>query len=106
VNCPPLLLRLPRVELVTMPVVGRAQSFPATILETSSRPNRYLCHRVQLTATTTTANSNASDRAAKPGDGDNGHDSRKDVAFVLVRGFGCGWLTFGGLTKAAIDFLS
>jgi hypothetical protein len=45
VTCPPLLLPLPRVQLVRMPVIVRAQSFPATIRETSSRPNRHLCHR-------------------------------------------------------------
>ena len=45
VNCLPLLLPLPRVQLVRMPVNVRARSFPATIRETSSRPNRHLCYR-------------------------------------------------------------
>ena len=38
VNSPPLLLPLPRVQLVSMPVNVRVRSFPATIRETSSRP--------------------------------------------------------------------
>jgi hypothetical protein len=45
VNWPPLLLPLPRDQLVSMPVNVRVRSFPATIRETSSRPNRHLCHR-------------------------------------------------------------
>ena len=44
VNCP-LLLPPPRDQLVRMPVNVRVRSFPATIRETSSRPNRHLCHR-------------------------------------------------------------
>src|SRR5439155_14426275 len=42
---PPLLLPLPRDQLVRMPVKVRVRSFRATIRETSSRPNRHLCHR-------------------------------------------------------------
>jgi hypothetical protein len=38
VNCPPLLLPLQRVQLVSTPVNVRVRSFPATIPETSSRP--------------------------------------------------------------------
>ena len=44
VNCP-LLLPLPRDQLMRMPVKVRVRSFRATIRETSSRPNRHLCHR-------------------------------------------------------------
>jgi hypothetical protein len=45
VNSPPFLLPLPRDQLVRMPVKVHARSFPATIRETSSRPNRHRCHR-------------------------------------------------------------
>ena len=38
-NCPLLLLPLPRDRLVRMPVNARAQSSPATIQETSSSPS-------------------------------------------------------------------
>ena len=44
-NCPPLLLSLPRDQRVRMPVNVHARSFPATIRETSSRRNRHLRHR-------------------------------------------------------------
>jgi len=45
VNCPSLLLPLPRDQRVRIPVSVRVRLFPATIRETSSRPNRHLCHR-------------------------------------------------------------
>ena len=45
VNCPSLLLPLPRDQRVRIPVSVRSRSFPATIQETSSRRNRHLCHR-------------------------------------------------------------
>ena len=44
-NCPPLLLPLPRDQRVRIPVSVRVRLFPATIRETSSRLNRHLCHR-------------------------------------------------------------
>src|SRR6516164_8435757 len=44
-NCPPLLLPLPCDQRVRMPVNVHARSFPATIRETSSRPNRHPRHR-------------------------------------------------------------
>src|SRR6516164_6969106 len=44
-NCPPLLLPLPCDQRVRMPVNVHARSFPATIRETSSLPNRHPCHR-------------------------------------------------------------
>ena len=44
-NCPPLLLTLPRDQRVRIPVSVRARSFPATIRETSSRRNRHLYYR-------------------------------------------------------------
>ena len=45
VNSRPLLLPFPRDQLVRLSVNPRVRSFPATIRETSSYPNRQLCHR-------------------------------------------------------------
>jgi hypothetical protein len=47
-NSPLLLLPLQRDRLVRMAVNARAQSFPATIRETSSRPIRYKLPRAKV----------------------------------------------------------
>ena len=56
VNSLLLLLPLRRDQRVRIPVSVHARSFPATIRETSSRPNRHLCHR---------GSNNDSDRGCK-----------------------------------------